>query len=306
NKVKEAQRKGIAGDSLLRNPSYLPVKSNSYKIFHLPKFIWHGIDNQYWHFLKNTWTLNLGVSDKDGKKIIEKIKPALNWTLSIILWSLILSVPISILWSLQISANPQGISSKIFRVISSVIPAIPSFWLATIVLIFFTGHSYKMPLFYTPLYSNINDHNFFIVLFSGFKKISPILFCMMLTDVAYLTRLFTYNIESEMKKPYVLALKAKGYKEYYILWKHVFRNILLPFITVVTNSIPIAFAGTVIYEVVFNVNGIGRLLHESIQHADWKIVYYIAMFILTMTVIIYLIGDYFYTKADPRINIDKV
>lgn len=305
-KIREAQREGYNGDSLWMKPDFAIKYIDQKQTFHFPEFNWHGKENQYHYFIKNFLTLNLGTSNKDGKFIIDKIKPAMNWTFAIILWSILLSIPIAVLWSLYICANPKSFSAKFFKLISSIIPSIPSFWLATIVLIFFTGYSYNMPLFYTPLYSDINDQSLFNVLFHGFRKISPIVFCMMLTDITYLTRLFTFNIEDELKKPYVLALKAKGYRDFYILRKHVFRNILLPFITVATNSLPVAFAGTVIYEVVFNVNGIGRLLHVSIQQADWKIVYCIAMFILILTVFIYQIGDYLYGKADPRINMDKV
>jgi peptide/nickel transport system permease protein len=180
--------------------------------------------------------------------------------------------------------------------------SIPSFWLATMVLIYFNSPEYGMQIFQSPLYVEVEEGNFFSILIYGFSKLSPIIFCICLLDIAYLTRMFLANLSQESQKPYVDILKTRGLSAKVIKLKHLYPNVMLPLVTLIIGSLPLSLAGSLIYEVVFNVPGMGRLLYDSIVGADWKVVYSIILLVFFLTIILYSIGDLLYEKIDSRIS----
>jgi peptide/nickel transport system permease protein len=79
-------------------------------------------------------------------------------------------------------------------------------------------------------------------------------------------------------------------------------NVLIPFVTLLVNTIPIALAGSIVYELVFNIPGMGKLLYDAVYNADWNVVYGMVLFIMIITSFVYIIGDIFYKIIDPRVR----
>jgi peptide/nickel transport system permease protein len=287
--------------SKITDASIVNVTSLQKSSFHFPKIVFHGLRNQYHKYITDFITGKLGESKKDGKAVGSKISSALHWTISILLVNFLLSVLLSLIISYYLIKYDGRFIEKIFSGLTLIFYSIPGFWLATLVLIFFTGDQYGMPIFYTPLFIDVDDKSYISILTVGWSKILPVIFCLTILDVAYLTRMLKANLKEELQKPYISALKSRGLSMKDIIIQHAYANVMIPFVTLIVGSLPLALAGSIVYELVFNIPGVGRLLYDSIYGADWKVVYAIVLLILMVTVIFYSVAEWIYRWLDPRI-----
>jgi peptide/nickel transport system permease protein/microcin C transport system permease protein len=109
----------------------------------------------------------------------------------------------------------------------------------------------------------------------------------------------------EINKQYVLTAKAKGLSEKQILWKHIFRNALLPLVTgFPATFIAAFFTGSLLIETLFSLDGIGLLSYESINARDYPVVLGTLYLFTLIGLLTKLIGDVAYVIIDPRIKFD--
>lgn len=131
----------------------------------------------------------------------------------------------------------------------------------------------------------------------------PIL-CLSYGGFAALAKLTRTSILENLNADYARTARAKGLGERDVLWKHVFRNSLLPLITVSAGLLPSLLAGSLIVENIFSINGMGQLAVEAVKSRDREMVLSITWISGFLTLIGYLIADFFYTLADPRVTYD--
>ena len=123
-----------------------------------------------------------------------------------------------------------------------------------------------------------------------------------------ITAILTKNsFLEEIRKQYVLTARAKGLSERQVLWKHVFRNALIPIIT----GFPAAFigaffAGSLLIETLFSLDGLGRLSYESVQRRDYPVVLGSLYLFTLIGLLTKLISDLCYVLVDPRIQFDRL
>ena len=129
--------------------------------------------------------------------------------------------------------------------------------------------------------------------------------CIVLKDIPVFTRLIYTGLESEMNKPYAIALKGKGLKENILVVRHLLPNSLIPIITLIGNYLPGSFAGSLIIEVIFNVPGMGRLLFQSIFNGDYEVCFGILMMITLVTIIVLAWSDILYKWVNPKMKVDS-
>lgn len=270
--------------------------------FPLPVIYWYGSHNQYHQYLSSILAGNWGESVRDGKPVWAKITRSLAWTISIVLLNFIIALVISVFLAVFLWKRNNTRWDRAIQTLLHGLYSIPGFWLATLVLIFFTGPQYGMPIFYTPLYAPGQEQSWTEVLWSSFGKIAPVVFCLTLQDVAFLTRLIKSKIAVSFQEPFMDVIRTRGISENALIFRHSLPNALLPLITLFFNSLPASIAGSLVFEVVFNIPGMGRLLNDSIQAADWPVVYGITLMSLVTTVAFYALGDSLYKWADPRIR----
>ena len=101
---------------------------------------------------------------------------------------------------------------------------------------------------------------------------------------------------------YVKLARAKGVSEVMVLWKHAFRNAMLPVITIIGFTLAGLFGGSLIVEIIFGIPGIGRISLDSVYSRDYPIIMAIVLIGSTALVITNLIIDFIYTLVDPRIE----
>lgn len=128
--------------------------------------------------------------------------------------------------------------------------------------------------------------------------------CLSYGGFAFLAKLTRTAVLENLLADYARTARAKGVAEREVLWRHVFRNSLLPLITVSAGLLPGLLAGSVIVETLFSIDGMGKLAVEAVKGRDRELVLSITLIGGVLTLIGYLIADLCYAIADPRISYD--
>lgn len=135
----------------------------------------------------------------------------------------------------------------------------------------------------------------------GWHLILPVV-CLSYGSFAILSKLTRAAVLENLLADYARTARAKGVKESDVLWRHVFRNSLLPLITVSATLLPSLLAGSVIVESIFSIDGMGKLAVESVYGRDRELVLSVTLISGVLTVVSYLIADICYAIADPRVS----
>ncbi len=128
--------------------------------------------------------------------------------------------------------------------------------------------------------------------------------CLAYGGFAGLAKLTRTAVLENLLSDYARTARAKGLAESAVLWKHVFRNSLLPLITVAASLLPSLLAGSVIVESIFSIEGMGKLAVEAVQTRDRELVLSITLIGGILTLLGYLLADFLYALADPRVSYD--
>jgi len=137
----------------------------------------------------------------------------------------------------------------------------------------------------------------------GWHLVLPVV-CLSYGSFAFLARLTRSSMLENLLADYARTARAKGVSERDVLWKHVFRNSLLPLITVFASLLPGLLAGSVIVESIFSIDGMGKLAVDAVKGRDRELVLSITLISGFLTLIGYLLADVLYAIADPRVSYD--
>ncbi len=128
--------------------------------------------------------------------------------------------------------------------------------------------------------------------------------CLSYGGFAFLARLTRSAMLENLQSDFARTARAKGVAEKDVLWKHVFRNSLLPLITVSASLLPGLLGGSIIVESIFSIDGMGKLAVEAVTGRDRELVLSIALISGFLTLVGYLLADIMYAIADPRVSYD--
>lgn len=128
--------------------------------------------------------------------------------------------------------------------------------------------------------------------------------CLAYGSFAFLAKLTRTSILENLMADFARTARAKGVSEDDVLWRHVFRNSLLPLITISASLLPGLLAGSVIVESIFSIEGMGKLAVEAVKGRDRELVLSITFISGLLTLIGYLVADVCYAIADPRVSYD--
>ncbi len=126
--------------------------------------------------------------------------------------------------------------------------------------------------------------------------------CLSYGGFAFLSKLTRTSVLENLQADYARTARAKGVREEHVLWRHVFRNSLLPLITVAASLLPGLLAGSIIVETIFSIDGMGKLAVEAVKGRDRELVLSITLISGLLTLAGYLIADLCYAIADPRVS----
>jgi microcin C transport system permease protein len=249
--------------------------------------------------------LDLGKSYSYQEPVWDVIKSKFPISLFFGLTSFVLSYVVSI---------PLGVAKAIrngsaFDTISSAIMfaahVIPGYALGVILIIFLGGGRF-LDLF--PISGIISDEYESLTAFGKVldflhHMVLP-LFCYMLSEFAVLTMMLKNGLLDEMGKDYMRTAVVKGSTFNRAVWRHAFRNALIPLATRAAEIFTVMFAGSILIENVFDIDGMGRLVYTSMVNRDYNVVMGIILLLSLMTMIGRLFSDLLYVAVDPRIRFD--
>jgi microcin C transport system permease protein len=258
--------------------------------------------------LKRFAVFDLGESYFQHKSVWELIKSKLPVSISLGLWTFILiyliSVPLGIAKAVRAGTRFDTLSSLVVLVGY----AIPGFVLGVLLLVLFGGGSFVQ---WFPLRGLTSD-NWDQLSMMGkamdylWHLVLPIT-AQVVGGFAVITMLTKNTFLEEIRKQYVLTARAKGLSERTVLWRHVFRNALIPLVT----GFPAAFvgaffAGSLLIETLFSLDGLGLLSYESVIRRDYPVVLGSLYLFTLIGLVTKLISDICYVLADPRIHFESI
>lgn len=126
--------------------------------------------------------------------------------------------------------------------------------------------------------------------------------CLSYGGLAFLAKLSRSAVLENLQADFVRTARAKGLADRQVLWQHAFRNSLLPLITVAAHIIPGLLAGSVIVETIFSIPGMGKLIVDAIGFKDQEVVMAVTLVSGILTLLAYLLADFLYALADPRVS----
>ena len=126
--------------------------------------------------------------------------------------------------------------------------------------------------------------------------------CYTYGSLAYFTRFIRSNVVEALQADYVRAARAKGLGEIAVLWRHAFRNSLIPFVTLIGLSLPALLGGSVILERIFAWPGMGRLFFNALETRDYPLIMGLTMMFSVLILIGTLLVDLLYAVVDPRVS----
>lgn len=258
---------------------------------------------QYWSWLKKIGRGDLGTSfSSDHRPVSDKIWERLPITILINLLSLVIIIAVAVPIGVLSAVHQDSLFDKVTAVLVFIGFAVPTFWLALLLMIFFGIHLGWLPIsgLRSLNYEYLNTWEQFLDLAK--HLILPV-FISAFGGLAGLSRYMRANMLEVIRQDYILTARAKGLSERQVIYKHALRNALLPAITILGLSIPGLIGGSVIFETIFAIPGMGQLFYMSVMARDYPTVMGILLIGAILTLVGNLIADVSYAVADPRIRI---
>jgi peptide/nickel transport system permease protein len=262
---------------------------------------------QYWLFMQNAVQGNFGVSIRHGVPSGKLIFDRLPVTLELVLASMVIAVPLSVLAGIVASLRQNSWWDYFASFFSLFGVSIPSFWIG-IMLILTLGVVLEIfPVMGRPEWSLWEG--MIRALHGEWKYLMKFLhhlFLPALTNALWMmglvTRLTRTSMLEVLREDYVRTARGKGLRESWVIAKHALKNALIPVITVIAIQFGSVLGGAVITETVFSWPGMGRLMIDSVYNRDYPVVQAGVIICAFLFAVVNLIVDFLYTLLDPRIK----
>lgn len=266
----------------------------------------YGLDKplhvQYFDWLKRFVKLDFGISFVDGKKVFDKIKERIPVTLTINLLSLILIMAIAIPIGVLSATKQYSIFDKLTTVFVFLGFSTPTFWLALILMIIFGVSLGLLPI--SGIQSiDVSGMGFIDRLADWIKHLILPVGLSAFGGIAGMSRYSRSSMLEVIRQDYIRTARAKGLKESDVIIRHALRNALMPVVTILGLAVPGLIGGSVIFETIFAIPGMGQLFYASAMSRDYPTIMGILVIGAVLTLIGNLIADMSYALVDPRIRV---
>ncbi len=244
-----------------------------------------GVGTQFLLWMKGLVTGDLGVSLKNGREITsiigESFPISARLGLTAVAFALVLGTILGSIAALMRNKLPD----RIIVFLSTLFTAVPSFVLATLLLLVFC-----IKLGWIPVWS-ASSHNYLL----------PVI-ALAAYPMAYTTRLAKTSMLDALSQDYIRTARSKGVSRWKLIFKHALRNSLIPVITYAGPEIAYIITGSMVVETVFTIGGIGSKFVSAISNRDYTLIMATTVFLAFLMVVANLICDLLYKLVDPRIK----
>lgn len=243
---------------------------------------------QYFNFLTNAVQLDFGVSVRDNIPVFDHIKPRFFITLELAIYSTIFSVVLGLLAGIVSAVKQYSFYDVSLMIITLFGLSMPNFWLGLMLIQWF---AIELGWFAPTGWGN-NDQILLPVISLG------------TAGAAIIARMTRSSMLDVIQQDYIRTARAKGVKEQTVIFRHALKNALIPVVTVIGLQFGYLLAGAVLTESVFAINGLGRLIIDSITQRDFPIVQGAVLVISVSFVFVNLIVDISYRLLNKRIDLN--
>ena len=266
----------------------------------------YGLDKPL-HVQYATWLGKLAKLDfgrsfaPDNRPVLDKIKERIPVTLSLNIIALILEFSIAIPIGIYAATHRDTIIDKSITVFVFIGFAVPTFWLALLLMYFFGVKLNWLPI--SGLHSlQAGNLTGLPWLWDVAKHLVMPVSVATFGSLAGLSRYMRSNMLEVIRQDYITTARAKGLSERVVIYRHALRNALLPVITLLGFSLPALIGGSVIFETIFAIPGMGQLFYQGVMARDYPLVMGILVIGACLTLVGNLLADISYALADPRIR----
>jgi peptide/nickel transport system permease protein len=266
----------------------------------------YGLDRpvveRYAAWLGRMARLDFGNSFKDGEPVARKIARRIPVTLLVNVLSLGLILGLGIPLGIFGAVHERSPADRVLTAFLFTGFAVPTFWLALVLMSFFGVRFHVLPV--SGLTSL--EHEFL----GPLEKAADVARHLVLplavtafTSLAGIARYMRSSLLETLHQDYVRTAWSKGLAPRTVIGRHALRNALLPIITILGLSLPGLFGGSVIFETIFSIPGMGRLFYDHVLARDYPVIMGILMIGALLTPIGNFLADLVYAWADPRIRL---
>lgn len=243
---------------------------------------------QYFDYLTNIFKGDLGVSIKNNKPVLDEIMVRLPITMELALFSILITIVLGMAAGIISAIRPYSVSDLSVMLIALIGISIPSFWFGLMLMYIFSVKLQILPV-------------------AGWESWQHIIlpaFTLGAGGAAIVARMTRSSMLEVIRQDYIRTARAKGLREQIIISKHALRNALIPVITVVGLQFGALLGGTVLTESIFAINGLGRLIVESIRMRDLPMVQGGVLVASIIFVLVNLLVDLLYRIFNKRIELN--
>ncbi|MDE6586399.1 MAG: ABC transporter permease [Clostridia bacterium] len=263
-----------------------------------------GICKGYFMWIGNVLKGDLGNSFKYVDKVENVIFQNMGISFGIAFVALILEFIIAIPLGVKAATNQYGVVDYTATVLSMIGTALPTFFFAAICIQLFSVQLGWFPV--NNLQSTLPiDASPWTVFWDKMWHLVLPIFIMVFLSVGSLMRYTRTNTLEVLNTDYIRTARAKGLGEGRVIYKHAFRNTLIPLVTLLAGTIPGLFSGAMITEQIFAIPGVGLKAYDALKAGDIPFIMGYNMFLAILTVLGTLFADLLYAVVDPRVKITK-
>ncbi len=252
----------------------------------------YGLDRplhiQYFDYMQGVLQGDLGLSLKSSQPVYDEIMSRLPITVELAFYSTLITVVLGVIAGIVSAVRPNSVSDMSVMVVALLGISFPSFFLGLLLMYVFSVELQWLPV-------------------AGWDSVKHMIlpaFALGASGAAIVARMTRSSMLEVVRQDYIRTAKAKGLNAYLIIYKHALRNALIPVITVVGLQFGALLGGTVLIESVFAINGLGRLIVESIRMRDLPMVQGGVLVASLVFVIVNLLVDVLYKFFNRRIDLN--
>ncbi|MBX3431752.1 MAG: ABC transporter permease [Pirellulales bacterium] len=245
---------------------------------------------------------DLGISFKNNNRgVTSLIVDRMPATLLLSVTSLVLAYGLSIPLGLWATAKDGTLAERSVSVVLYMLYSLPAFVAALYLQLLFYVKLGWLPLFGMTS-DNYADLSTLGKAFDVMQHAALPIVCFTYGALAYDSRFIRANMQEVVRQDYIRTAKAKGVGPRAVLWRHAFRNTLIPLVTMLGMTLPALLSGAVILEQVFAWPGMGQLYFDAIKQHDYNVVMGLTLMFSVLTLVGQLLADVLYAVVDPRVS----
>jgi peptide/nickel transport system permease protein len=237
---------------------------------------------------------NLGKSLHNGRSVMSELQRRVPISFELGLWAQATAIAASVPMGVWAAVKQDKFPDYGLRTVAILLNAVPGFWIAVLVITFGSiWFNWAPPIKFKTLTEDPIAH---------FKIMATPALIIGLTPSGGLIRLVRTQMLEVLRQDYVRTAHAKGLSSATVFYKHALRNALIPVVTVIGVGLPGIIAGTVIFEQIFVIPGMGRYLVDSVNIRDYPVIQGLNLVFATLLIFSVLLVDISYSFLDPRIR----